>query len=328
MFRLPPVMTSQELLDKAFKKLSKVSVRGRSSVDVAKKSSIKKIDVLHRVIESALNRYQKGFPSVDNLHPFYSEIVDILVGRDDLKKSLGTLKWCVDKSREIRDSYIRAIKRAESPDDVERKRKEAFGRISSVVKRISDNLEFLIEARNRLRRMPSIEPSVPTIVIAGYPNVGKSQLVRAMSSGTPRVESYPFTTKGVSLGHFDYENERYQVIDTPGLLDRDMSKRNRIEKQAVAALKHLAHAIIFILDLTETCGYEVSKQKNLLLTVSEQFPDIRIIVAENKSDLLEGTSSRIRVSALTGNGVEKLRETAAEAARSRALEASRAEESR
>ncbi|MFQ5909793.1 MAG: NOG1 family protein [Thermoplasmata archaeon] len=327
MFRLPSVMTSVELLDMAFRRLSKVSVKGKHKVKTAKNSSIRKIGVLHGAIKTTLTRYQREFPSVDNLHPFYSEIVDILAGRDRLKKSLGALKWCVDKTREVKVSYIRGIRRSKRYEEIERQRKEAYGRISSIVKQISDDLDFLVEARKRMRKMPSIDPNVPTIVIAGYPNVGKSQLVRAMSSGTPTVENYPFTTKKVSLGHFDQNHTRFQVIDTPGLLDREMSERNEIEKQAIAALRFLAHAIIFILDMTEICGYEISSQEALLRTVSEQFREIPLVATENKSDLMSGESSRIQVSALTGDGVERLMEIATEAAKSRALEVARARES-
>lgn len=321
-------MTSEELLEKAFKRISKISVKGRIKTDTARKSSVKKVEVLDDVILATLTRYQKEFPSVDELHPFYSEMVDILVGKDSLKKSLGALRWCAEKSREIRASYVRRIKRAKNRAEIEKYRKEAFGRISSLVKQVSSDLDFLIDARNRMRRMPSIDPDIPTIVIAGYPNVGKSQLVRAMSSGKPRVDNYPFTTKKVSLGHFDYNGTRYQVIDTPGLLDREMAERNEIERQAVAALRFLAHSIVFVLDPTETCGYELSRQTSLLGIVSGHFPDIPLVVVENKSDLMRRESPNMQISAMTGSGVIELRESAAAAARSRALEVVHAEESR
>lgn len=38
-----------------------------------------------------------------------------------------------------------------------------------------------------LRRIPVIELSTPTVVLVGAPNVGKSSIVRAVSSGTPEV---------------------------------------------------------------------------------------------------------------------------------------------
>ncbi|MCJ2555743.1 MAG: 50S ribosome-binding GTPase [Candidatus Thermoplasmatota archaeon] len=328
MFRIPAIMTCDELLDTAFKRVSKVSVGGRNKKEIAKKTSIKKIDVLNDVIVSTLTRYQKKSSSVDSLHPFYFEIVDILVGKDDLKRSLGALKWCAEKSSEIRRTYIKRVRIARNHAEIEALRKEAFGRISSLLKQTSSKLDFLIEAKKRLRKMPSIDPSVPTIVIAGYPNVGKSLIVRAMSSGKPRVENYPFTTKKVSLGHFDKDRTRFQVIDTPGLLDREMAERNEIERQAIAALRFLAHSIVFVLDMTETCGYEVAKQESLMRDISEQFQDIPLVAVENKSDLMRRDSPRLQMSALTGDGVEEVRRVAAEAAISRALEVARAQESR
>lgn len=326
MFRLPTVVSSKELLDIAFRKVSKTSVSGKSKIEVARKLSIKRIEVLDNTIGTTLTRYQKGFPTIEDLHPFYSEIVDILLGTDSLRQSLGALKWCVDRSRRMRGEYVRKIRPLTHHGRIEKMRKEAFGRISSLVEQISDDLDFLIDAGRKLRKMPTIDPNIPTIVIAGYPNVGKSMLVGAMSTGKPRVEHYPFTTKSVSLGHFDERNRRFQVIDTPGLLDREMDERNEIEKQAIAALRFLAHAIVFILDYSQTCGYETEKQEALLRTIRKQFQDIPIIEAENKSDLGRRNTNRIQVSAMTGEGVEQLRTSAVEAAMSRALEVSRAQE--
>ena len=45
----------------------------------------------------------------------------------------------------------------------------------------------------------------------GAPNVGKSSLVQALSSGTPEVCDYPFTTRSVKMGHFYVDGARHQV---------------------------------------------------------------------------------------------------------------------
>ena len=37
----------------------------------------------------------------------------------------------------------------------------------------------------------------------GAPNVGKSSIVRSISSATPEVNNYPFTTRGMTLGHVE-----------------------------------------------------------------------------------------------------------------------------
>jgi nucleolar GTP-binding protein len=160
-----------------------------------------------------------------------------------------------------------------------------------------------VDARRALRRLPSIDPELPTIVVAGYPNVGKSSFVRAVSTGRPAVADYPFTTKGVSLGHIERGIDRYQILDTPGILDRPMEKRNKMERQAIAALSHVADAVLFLMDPTETCGYSLDEQVRLLGEVEGLFPEVPIVVAENKADLDAPASSRLRISSLTGEGV-------------------------
>jgi nucleolar GTP-binding protein len=69
--------------------------------------------------------------------------------------------------------------------------------------------------------MPVVDPHIPTLCLVGSPNVGKSSLVRILSSGKPEVCSYPFTTRGILMGHIVSNHERFQVTDTPGLLTRD-----------------------------------------------------------------------------------------------------------
>jgi GTP1/Obg family GTP-binding protein len=42
------------------------------------------------------------------------------------------------------------------------------------------------------------------------------------------VQPYSFTTKSLYVGHTDYKYLRWQVIDTPGLLDHPLEERNTI----------------------------------------------------------------------------------------------------
>jgi nucleolar GTP-binding protein len=43
------------------------------------------------------------------------------------------------------------------------------------------------------------------------PNVGKSSLVRVLSSGVPEVCNYPFTTRSIKMGRFYIDTKRHQV---------------------------------------------------------------------------------------------------------------------
>jgi len=301
-FELPSILRSQELLDKAFGRAAKATAKGKDRPARARNLAVARVQIAGQAIESTLHGYVKAFPNLDGLPPFYRELVDVLVERGKLKKHLGALDWAADAAARITREYARRIGRAEGKD-LSRLRQEAFGRLASLVHQVGDDLDALVEARTALRRVPSIDPDVPTIVVAGYPNVGKSAFVRAISTGRPKVADYPFTTKGVSLGHLEIEGRRVQVLDTPGLLDRPMERRNRIERQAIAGLAYLADVVVFLLDPTETCGYPLGDQLGLLESVRSEFPDVSLVVLENKSDLNGPSKGHPRISAVTGDGV-------------------------
>jgi nucleolar GTP-binding protein len=90
------------------------------------------------------------------------------------------------------------------------------------------------------------------------------------------------------------------------LLDRPLEERNRIERQAILALKYLADVIVFILDPSESSGYRLEDQLALLESVKKGFEGLPIIEIENKVDMVRTDSGRLKVSALTGEGVQDL----------------------
>jgi nucleolar GTP-binding protein len=303
-FELPSVLDASALLDKAFGRAAKATATGPDRVARARNLAAARVRIAGQAIDSTLRGIVKGFPSLNHLPPFYRELVDLLVDEDRLKKHLGAVDWAAERTRAIARDYRRRIGRAEGKS-IGELRGEAYGRLSSVVKQVSTDLDALLEARRALRRIPEIDPAARTIVVAGYPNVGKSSFVRAVSSGRPKIADYPFTTKRVSIGHLDRGLERFQILDTPGLLDRPMEKRNAMERQAISALSHVADGILFLLDPTETCGYPIDEQRRLLEEVRALFPKVPIVVVANKADLGGSRTEAIPVSSLKGTGVNE-----------------------
>jgi len=318
-FDLPTVLDVTELLDKAFGRAAKATATGPDRVARARNLAVARVRIAGGAIETTLRGIVKGFPSLDRLPPFYRELVDLLVDKGQLKKHLGAADWAAGRSAELTREYRRRIGRAEGKT-IGELRQEAYGRLSSVVKQVASDLEALIDARRALRRIPEIDAAVPTIVVAGYPNVGKSSFVRAVSTGRPKVADYPFTTKRVSLGHFERGNRRYQILDTPGLLDRPMDERNAMERQAISALTHLANGVLFLLDPTETCGYPLDAQRRMLEEIRALFPKVPIVVVGNKSDLGGSMDGVLGVSALSGRGVRQALDRLISKVTSRGLE--------
>lgn len=302
--------SADEILDSAFRKSRKVSVYDKDRFYRLKKTIIARTDAFVTQIVSTLEKYVKGFPSVDNLPRFYRELIDIKVDVDKLRKSLGAVDWARKTCQNIYVKQVSSLKKTGNIDFLKQKQKEIYGRVSSVVKQVDEHLRLLSEAENVMRKFPDI-CDAPTVVIAGYPNVGKSSLLKMLSSAKPKVASYPFTTQNVHVGHFEevmgHNRRRYQLVDTPGLLDRPLMERNKIEKQAVAALTHLADLIVFVFDPTERCGYGMGEQQNLLRRVRRMFPSVPVIVVENKADVMRRRSSYLKISCTTGEGIVDLK---------------------
>ncbi len=299
--KIPTVPTSEELLDKSFRRAARAK-HGKRILDRTSKLKAEESMLLTaaNILSDNLRNIVKKFPSFDQIPPFYLELANILVGVEEMKMNLASVQWAGSKINEISRKYIAMMRTSEDAKVV---RKQAFGRISSIMESIDGSLRFLNDARNTLRKLPDIGEE-PALVVAGYPNVGKSSFVVLVSSAKPEIAQYPFTTKGLAVGHFTIDKKRYQVIDTPGLLDRPLEERNEIELQAVSALKHVGNVILYIIDPSETCGYALEKQIHLLEEIKKEFA-VPILVVANKSDIsqpVEGAD--MSMSTLTGEGVD------------------------
>ena len=133
-----------------------------------------------------------------------------------------------------------------------------------------------------MARLPSIDPNTRTILICGYPNVGKSSFINKITRADVNVQPYAFTTKSLFVGHTDYKYLRYQFIDTPGILDHPLEYRNTIEMPSITTLPHLKAAVLFFLDVSRACGYTISQQAALFHNIKPLFLNKPLIVVYNK----------------------------------------------
>jgi len=308
---IPTVLYSQEILDKAFGRASKQAdlVEDPDKYHRVRKQMNRMVQAASDIIAKTLNSYVSRWPSLNALTEFDRALVDAAVGCDDYRKNLAALQWAAEKAQRISGEAQSKILRLRDIDGFHKARRHAYGRLSSIIGQISPQILWLGEARNILRKLPSIDPLEPCIVVAGSPNVGKSALITALSSGEPQVATYPFTTKQLHLGHFIHRRRVYQMVDTPGLLDRPMEERNQIEMQAIAALEHLGDVIVFLIDHSGDSTTTVSEQENLLEDIRGLISERQILVASSKSDLIDPTidSAELRISSQTGEGLDDFR---------------------
>ena len=155
----------------------------------------------------------------------------------------------------------------------------------TIIKRQAQSLQYLEEVRQHLSRLPSIDPNTRTLLICGFPNVGKSSFLNKVTQADVEVQPYAFTTKSLYVGHTDYKYLRWQVVDTPGILDHSLEERNTIEMQAITAMAHLRASILYIMDVSEQCGYSIEEQVNLFNNIKALFTNKPLIIVANKVDV-------------------------------------------
>ena len=158
--------------------------------------------------------------------------------------------------------------------------------MATICRRLKDPLVYLEQVRQHLGRLPSIDPNTRTLLICGYPNVGKSSFLKSVTRADVDVQPYAFTTKSLFVGHFDYKYLRFQAIDTPGILDHPLEEMNTIEMQSITAIAHLRSAILYFMDLSEQCGYSVQAQIQLFQSIKPLFANKLVFVVINKIDIM------------------------------------------
>ena len=285
---IPTVLLEDEVLDKAFSRARKAADRvdDPDKVFRVRKQMNRMVQTAADVIYSQFTEMVECWPSLDQSPQFDVAMIDACVGCDDYRHHLSMLQWAAKRITAISGQNSKKIVRTARTELMHDARKEAYGRISSVMRQVGKSLLWLSEARETLKKLPTINSELPCVVVCGAPNVGKSAFISALSSGNMEVNHYPFTTKQIHVGHFFHRRLQHQLVDTPGLLDRPMIKRNAIEMQAIAALENTGSLVLFLLDGSEQCGTPMEEQLNLLEEVKGLLPETDLLVVSSKADLL------------------------------------------
>ncbi len=307
---LPTAPRSEELIDKAF---SRAARAGRAKPNLEAQQSMLTIAV--NITSDNLENVVTAWPDFDYVDPFYYELADCIVDVDALRQSLSEVMWASRQIEELGREYQPKLRKTD-PELARKHRKQAFARIADIMDEIKDDLRAVGDARDALKNLPDIRPDEPAIVIAGYPNVGKSSFVNHVTRASNEIAEYPFTTKGVQIGHVERDHIRYQLIDTPGLLDRPEDERNDIERQAVGAIEHLADTILFFVDASGDCGYPLAVQLELRDSVAARFEDrdIPVLTICNKIDRSRDVEADAYMSIINNEGIEDVLELAIDAA--------------
>ena len=155
--------------------------------------------------------------------------------------------------------------------------------------------------------------------LVGFPNAGKSSLLRKISAAKPKVADYPFTTLDPKLGVVRKGDEEIVVADIPGLIE-DAHVGSGL---GFKFLKHIerCHSLIHVIDITnEDLRKSDNKIINELKSYDDDLVNMNKIIVLNKCDLLKKEEiDKIRIdfenfinlkihliSTISGEGIDQL----------------------
>eukprot|EP01018_Ginkgo_biloba_P025939 Gb_02848 [translate_table: standard] len=325
--KLPMVIPSTDILLSAMRKAKMVGPT-KGIANMAKRErnrGAKQLDALMKELAVPLRSYVENFPWNEHLHPYEQSLIEFTFGRGRYEEVLGRVDLLRKKIVSIGKQHASLCAKSISKREAEQRLNEGFAQLEELVWQDGRAIDDLLNIAKTLRAMPVVYPEMPTLCLVGAPNVGKSSLVRILSTGKPEVCNYPFTTRGILMGHITINYERFQVTDTPGLLRRLDDDRNNMEKLTLAALSYLPSAIMFVHDLSGDCGTSVSDQFFIYKEMRQRFGHQLWVDVISKADLLSnshrdstiwneeenykasGPEGALRVSIKSNQGVEELK---------------------
>ncbi|HEX6230916.1 MAG TPA: Obg family GTPase CgtA, partial [Actinomycetota bacterium] len=163
---------------------------------------------------------------------------------------------------------------------------------------------------------------VADIGLVGLPNAGKSTLLSRLTAAKPKIADYPFTTLTPNVGVSVAEHRRFVVADVPGLIEGASEGKGLGHR----FLRHVSRcrALVLVVDLS---ARDPAADLAALRRELDAFdPDLLrrpSVVVGTKADLVEGPERAAAalghgapvVSAVTGEGLDRLRDRLSELAR-------------
>ncbi len=283
MFKIPKIEKATFYFDQVIKELDNYATKEREKIserfaksgstikklpddirlDKRKDLELQKIRFINDNSNKRIRKIIKSFPNMKNIDDIYIKLINTSETKvSEITDSLSRLLWIANSIDELTQSTEWKIKKSRSQETIGFLMKKYIGKANSYFRKNKDVFEKLNLASKFLNQLPKFE-NMFTVSIGGFPNVGKSTLLKKLTGSDVEIQNYPFTTKGLMFGYIEYKGVKsIQFIDTPGLLGRD--KNNDIEERAQIVITDYSNIIVFVLDFTQNCGYSIEQQLKLL----------------------------------------------------------------
>lgn len=164
--------------------------------------------------------------------------------------------------------------------------------------------------------------TIADVGLVGFPNVGKSTLLGVLTRAKPKIANYHFTTLSPNLGIAEYFDKSFVIADIPGLIEGASEGLGL----GTEFLRHIERTrmLVHVIDISGEEGRDpfddYLKINAELKKYNKELYKLKQIVVLNKCDYygveenikafkekLKGKRRVVTISAVTGEGIEKLK---------------------
>ena len=171
---------------------------------------------------------------------------------------------------------IRAIEEEISKTKYNKATEGHIGRLKSKVAHLRDEVQKRASSKSGGEGFSVKKSGDASVVLVGFPSVGKSTLLNSLTGTESTVAAYEFTTLDVVPGAMEHKGATIQILDLPGLVRGAASGRGR-GKEVIAVIRNADLAVI-LLDVFQLVHYDVLLQElnEAGIRVNSKPPDITI----------------------------------------------------
>lgn len=123
-----------------------------------------------------------------------------------------------------------------------------------------------------------------TVVLVGFPSVGKSTILNELTGAKSKVASYPFTTLKVIPGILNFQGAKFQVLDVPGLIQGSAMGKGR--GREVLSVIRIADLLLLVASVENPKTFEVMEEElyQAGVRINEKKPQV-LIEKRNKGGI-------------------------------------------
>ena len=204
-----------------------------------------------------------------------------------MQKTIGTKK----EKKDLLNTKIAELEELISKTKYNKRTQHAIGLYKAQLARLKEK-QAARSAKGKKEGYAVRKTGDGTVVILGFPSVGKSTLLNALTNADSPVGHYAFTTLTVIPGVLNYKHAKIQILDVPGVVRGAAAGTGR-GKEVLSVIRN-SDLVLFLIEVFHPKQYQtlLKEAYDANVRVNQRAPDVKI-VKTSKGGINIGTTVRL-----------------------------------